>query len=91
MDGVGQGNGPRHLAFGVMVAANEENRDIGPGKSGDLAIEEQPDARVLPFTVVKIARKKDESNALLDCDRNQVYKGVAIGLGEALRNRFILV
>ncbi len=62
----GQRHGLGDLALRVVIALDDEDRDVGPAEARDLPVEEQADARVLPLAVVDVAREHGERDILLD-------------------------
>ena len=73
-DVVGQPQVAGHPVLGVVVAADQEDRDAGVAEPGHLLAEEEPGVVVVPVAVVEVADDQDERDLLLDRQPDEVLQ-----------------
>ena len=78
------------LAFGIVVALDDEDADAGPGEPQHLIAKEQPGAEVGPVAVVDVAGQQHERHVLAERQVDQRRECVARGAAQP-RDRCALV
>ena len=88
-DPVRPGQRPGQDAVGVMVAAQEKDRNAAPREPGELPIEKQADRCVLPVAVENVSRDHSEGDVLLDRLRHEILEGGAARARQAPRDALV--
>ena len=81
---------PGHLAFSIVVAVEQVDRNAGVIQPPHLAHEEVSGVEVLPVAVVQVARDDEEVDFQVDSLGDQVGKGIARGSAQGI-DRCVLV
>ena len=87
---VGQGDRAGDDVFRIVIAVDDEDRDLLPVQAREFAGEEEADGGVLPLAVIDIARDQHEGDALVDGPGDETRESVAARLGEAPGDGLVL-
>jgi hypothetical protein len=75
MDIRGKVETPGHLACRIMIAINQENRNIVGGKPAHLGYEKESGLIILPVSVIEISGQDHKIDLLFNRPGHKIFKG----------------
>ena len=89
-DILGQSQGSRHLVGGVMIAGDDEDRDLQVAQPAELAHQIKPGVVIAPIAVVEVARDQDKIDGFLDGKVDQSREGASRRSANPLDGRILI-